>query len=221
MSIKRDFDVIREKDPAIKSWIEVFLYPGFWALFFHRGAHWLYKKRLFLIARIVSQFSRWITGIEIHPGATIGEGLFIDHGMGVVIGETCEIGNNVVIYQGVTLGGTGKEHGKRHPTIGNNVLIGSGVKVLGPFKVGDNAKIGAGSVVLNEIPPNCTAVGIPARAIKRGEDCNNYPSDCMDQVKLPDPVEMEICSLRCKVERLEKELSEITKKSNEKNFINQ
>lgn len=200
----RQIETIRKKDPAVKSKTEVFLYPCFWACLFHRVAHTLYKFKLFFAARLVSQISRFITGIEIHPGAKIGKGLFIDHGMGVVIGETCEIGDNVLIYQGVTLGGTGKETGKRHPTIGNNVMIGSGTKILGPFKVGDNSKIGAGSVVLKEVPPNCTVVGVPARVIKRAE--KDIPSDCLDQIKFPDPIEMEICALRVKLEKVEKQL---------------
>lgn len=205
MSIKQEIEVIKQKDPAIKSTVEVFLYPSFWALLFHRGAHWLYNKKFYFIARFISQLSRWLTGIEIHPGAVIGKGVFIDHGMGVVIGETCEIGDNVLIYQGVTLGGTGKDIGKRHPTIGNNVMIGSGVKILGPFKVGDNSKIGAGSVVLSEVPPNSTAVGIPARTNTRKKS-DFTPSDCLDQLKFPDPIEMEICALRCRIEELENQV---------------
>lgn len=205
MGLRNEIEVVKQKDPAIKSTIEVFLYPSFWALLFHRIAHKLYIRKIYFLARLISQFSRWITGIEIHPGAKIGKGVFIDHGMGVVIGETCEIGDNVLIYQGATLGGTGKDTGKRHPTIGNNVMIGSGVKILGPFKVGDNSKIGAGSVVLKEVPPNCTVVGIPARSVSRN-DFEYNPSESLDQLKFPDPVEMEICSLRCKVENLEKQL---------------
>lgn len=217
MGLRKQIATIKKKDPAIKSTAEVFLYPCFWAVSFHRIAHWLYRHKLYFVARFISQFSRLFTGIEIHPGAIIGEGLFIDHGMGVVIGETCEIGDNVLIYQGVTLGGTGKEHGKRHPTIGDNVMIGSGTKILGPFKVGDNVKVGAGSVVLNEIPPNCTVVGVPARIVKRHGDevPENNPSDCLDQIKLPDPVEMEICSLRVKVEKLEREIEFLIKNSKE------
>lgn len=204
----RQIETIRKKDPAVKSKAEAFLYPCFWACLFHRASHKFYNIKLFFIARFISQISRLITGIEIHPGAKIGKGLFIDHGMGVVIGETCEIGDNVLIYQGVTLGGTGKDTGKRHPTIGNNVMIGAGTKILGPFKVGDNSKIGAGSVVLKEVPPNCTVVGVPARVIKRREvsksDC---PSDCLDQIKFPDPIEMEICALRVKVKKIEEKLN--------------
>jgi len=208
MSIKKEIQIIKQKDVAIKSTFEVLLYPSFWALLSHRLAHKLYKARLFFIARFISQLSRLFTGIEIHPGAVIGEGLFIDHGMGVVIGETCEIGNNVLIYQGVTLGGTGKDVGKRHPTIGNNVMIGSGAKVLGPVKIGDNVRIGAGSVVLNDVPSNCTVVGVPGKAVNRKKAEIN-PSDCIDQIKLPDPVEMEICQLRCKIEELENEIENI------------
>lgn len=215
MGIRKQIATIKKKDPAIKSTAEVFLYPCFWAVLFHRAAHRFYKWKCFFIARLISQISRWFTGIEIHPGAVIGEGLFIDHGMGVVIGETCEIGDNVLIYQGVTLGGTGKENGKRHPTIGNNVMIGSGTKILGPFKVGDNSKIGAGSVVLKEVPPNCTVVGVPARIINRCENAETKPSDCLDQIKIPDPVEMEICALRCKVEKLEKQIQTLLDKDKE------
>lgn len=207
MGLRKEIQVIKRKDAAIKSTAEVFLYPSLWALSFHRAAHLLYKHNWFWIARFISQFSRWITGIEIHPGAEIGEGLFIDHGMGVVIGETCEIGDNVLIYQGVTLGGTGKETGKRHPTIGNNVMVGTGAKVLGPIKIGNNVKIGGGSVVLDDMPDNSTVVGIPARAVKRNDTKDSIsPSDCVDQAKLPDPVEMEICTLRCRLEKLEKQL---------------
>lgn len=208
--VDKQMETIKKKDPAVKSKAEVFLYPCFWACIFHKVSHRLYNMELYFPARLISQFSRFFTGIEIHPGAKIGTGLFIDHGMGVVIGETCEIGDNVLIYQGVTLGGTGKEHGKRHPTIGNNVMIGSGTKILGPFKVGDNAKIGAGSVVLNEVPSNCTAVGVPARVIKRHNKCykgEDTPSDCLDQIKFPDPIEMEICALRIKVEKMQKKLN--------------
>lgn len=208
--VDKQIDTIRKKDPAVKNKAEAFLYPCFWACIFHRAAHKFYKLKLYFIARSISQFSRLVTGIEIHPGAKIGKGLFIDHGMGVVIGETCEIGDNVLIYQGVTLGGTGKETGKRHPTIGNNVMIGAGTKILGPFKVGDNAKIGAGSVVLKEVPANCTAVGVPARVVNRHTSSINgdSPSDCLDQIKFPDPIEMEICALRVKMEKMEKSLKE-------------
>lgn len=205
MSIKSEIRTIKRKDPAIKSTLEVILYPSFWAIVSHRIAHKLYKIRLFFLARLISQFNRLLTGIEIHPGAKIGSDVMIDHGMGVVIGETCEIGNNVLIYQGVTLGGTGKDTGKRHPTIGNNVLIGAGAKVLGPIVIGDNVKIGSGSVVLRDVSSNSTVVGIPARSVARNTEI--VASDALDQIKLPDPVEMEICALRCKVEELEKKLN--------------
>ena len=165
---KEDIAVIMKRDPAARSFAEVLLcYPGFWALRFHSLAHALYKGNHKLTARLISQWGRSFTGIEIHPGATIGKGFFIDHGMGVVIGETTEIGDNVTIYQGATLGGTGKDTGKRHPTIGNNVVISSGAKILGPFRVGDNSKIGAGAVVLKEVPPGCTVVGVPGRIVKK------------------------------------------------------
>ena len=159
-TIREDINVVFERDPAAKSVIEVILcYPGFHAILLHRLAHGFYKLKLMLLARIISQINRFLTGIEIHPCAKIGKGLFIDHGMGVVIGETAEIGNNVTLYQGVTLGGTGKEKGKRHPTLGNNIVVGSGAKILGPVTIGDNSKIGAGAVVLRDIDPNSTVVG--------------------------------------------------------------
>ncbi|MBR5467702.1 MAG: serine O-acetyltransferase [Firmicutes bacterium] len=208
--LSEEIRVVKEKDPAIKSGIEVLLYSGFWANISHRIAHKLYKKKWFFLARFISQFSRLLTGIEIHPGATIGKGFFIDHGMGVVIGETCEIGDNVLIYQGVTLGGTGKETGKRHPTIGNNVLIGSGAKILGPIYVGDNVKIGSGSVVLKDVPANVTAVGVPAKWIVEKEPDNiaHHPADTLDQIAVPDVVEEEIVQLRERIEKLEALLKE-------------
>ena len=205
--VRKEVETVKRKDPAIKSSIEVILYSSFWAMISHKIAHRLYKMRLFFIARLISQISRWFTGIEIHPGATIGHGVFIDHGMGVVIGETCEIGDNVLIYQNVTLGGTGKDTGKRHPTLESNVMVGAGAKVLGPITIGHDSKIGAGSVVLKDIPPYSTAVGIPGRPVDR-KDCT-APSDTLDQIKLPDPVEMEICKLRVKIEKLENELEEL------------
>lgn len=206
--IKEQINVIKERDPAIKKSVEVFLYPSFYALLFHKIAHKCYRKEWFFIARLISQLGRGLTGIEIHPGATIGKGLFIDHGMGVVIGETCEIGDNVTIYHGVTLGGTGKDHGKRHPTIGNNVMISTGAKVLGPFKVGDNSRIAANAVVLQEVPEDSTVVGIPGRVVKvAGQRVN--PCQQLDQVKVPDPVQMEICKLRNTVETLEKKIAKI------------
>lgn len=208
MGIKSEIKVIKRKDPSIHSTLEVFLYPGFWAMINHRIAHRLYNKKHFFLSRLISQVSRFFTGIEIHPGAKIGKGVFIDHGMGVVIGETCEIGDNVIIYQGVTLGGTGKEVGKRHPTIKNNVLIGSGSKILGPILIGNNVKVGAGSVVLNDVSDDSTVVGIPAKAVERCKGCHDgvcteNPSDCLDQVILPDPIENEIDELRKRVYELE------------------
>lgn len=214
MKLISDFNTIRRKDPAIKSGIEVLLYSSFWALLMYRPAHVLYRWHLYFLARLISQLARLLTGIEIHPGATIGEGLFIDHGMGVVIGETCEIGNNVTIYQGVTLGGTGKDVGKRHPTVGSNVMIGSGAKVLGPIVIGDNSKIGAGSVVLKDVPEDSTVVGVPARAVKRSLMYES-PSENLDQLRLPDPVEMEICKLRVKIQQLESELKKIEENKDE------
>lgn len=200
---------IRERDPASRGLLEVFLYSGFWAVFFHRAAHALYKIKLLFLARLISQFSRLLTGIEIHPGATIGKGLFIDHGMGVVIGETCEIGDNVTIYQGVTLGGTGKDTGKRHPTIGSHVLIGSGAKILGPFKVGDNSRIGAGSVVLREVPENCTVVGVPGRIVNAGSGKKDV--DELDQVRMSDPVAAELDGLKERIAALEAQIRAIQK----------
>ncbi|MCJ7856594.1 serine O-acetyltransferase [Lachnospiraceae bacterium NSJ-143] len=208
--LKEEIKVIKQKDPAIKSSIEVLLYPCFWAVLNHRIAHRLYKKKKYFLARLISQLSRSLTGIEIHPGAKIGRGFFIDHGMGVVIGETCEIGNNVLLYQGVTLGGTGKDTGKRHPTIGNNVMIGSGAKVLGPIKVGNNVKIGSGSVVLKDVPDNVTAVGVPARWSNKYEKNSSmaHPSDTIDQLKVPDILQDEIDALKKKVDELEQKITD-------------
>ncbi len=205
MGFIEDIHNIKTRDPAMKSLVEVVLYPTFWALGFHRIAHGLYRMKLYFIARLISQFSRWITGIEIHPGAKIGRRFFIDHGMGVVIGETCEIGDDVIIYQGVTLGGTGKDTGKRHPTIGNHVLIGSGAKVLGGFTVGSNVRIGAGSVVLAEVPDDCTVVGIPARVIMRVE--SGLKDEILEQ-RFPDPVAMELCQVKTRLDELERILLE-------------
>lgn len=184
--IKDEITIIKQRDPAIKSNMEVFLYPSFKVLLRYRIAHKLYQKKHYFLARWISQRAVRKTGIEIHPGATIGKGLFIDHGNGVIIGETTIIGDNVTLYQGVTLGGTGKEQGKRHPTIEDNVMISAGAKVLGSFTVGRNSKIGAGSVVLSEVPPNSTVVGVPGRVVKR--DNMKVPTDDMDQIHLPDPV---------------------------------
>ena len=201
--LRSEIQAVKDKDPAARSTLEIFLcYPGFYALIFHRVSHWLWNHSLKLLARMNSNLARFITGIEIHPGATFGKRVFIDHGMGVVIGETTIIGDNCTIYQGVTLGGTGKEKGKRHPTLGNNVMVGSGAKVLGPFTVGDNSKIAAGAVVLNAVPPNSTAVGIPARIAKR--DGVNVTECDLDQVKIPDPVTQQLCTLSVHVAKLEK-----------------
>ena len=195
-----------EKDPAARNGLEVLIcYPGIWALIMHRPAHWLYRHKIKLLARIISQLTRWFTWIEIHPGASIGRRCFIDHGMAIIIGETTEIGDDVTIYQGVTLGGTGKDTGKRHPTIGNRVMISYGAKVLGPFKVGDDVKIGAGSVVLKEIPPGCTVVGIPGTIVKR----NGQSTQDLNQVDLPDPVAVEIECLRRRIVTLENRLREV------------
>ncbi|MCI7742451.1 MAG: serine O-acetyltransferase [Clostridiales bacterium] len=186
----------KARDPAARSTLEILLlYPGVKAVRAHRKAHWCYEHGLKFMARLISQRSRHRTGIEIHPGAKIGKRLVIDHGMGIVIGETAEIGNDCLIYHGVTLGGTGKDVGKRHPTIGNNVLIGTGAKVLGPFKVGDNSRIAANSVVLSEIPPNSTAVGVPARVVKVDGRKVNYVGD-VDQISVSDPVSSELAAIR-------------------------
>jgi serine O-acetyltransferase len=196
---------IQKKDPAAKSLVEVMLlYPGFHVLVFHRCSHWLYKHKRFFLARMISQWGRGFTGIEIHPGATIGPCLFIDHGMGIVIGETAEIGTNCTIYHQVTLGGTGKDTGKRHPTIGDNVLIGAGAKILGPVYIGDNARIASGSVVLTDIPDNATAAGVPAIVVrKNGEKAR--PSDDLNQQDVPDYLGQELKELRKRLEKLEKE----------------
>ncbi|MTV49503.1 serine O-acetyltransferase [Heliobacillus mobilis] len=209
--IRRDIQVVFERDPAVKSvWEVILCYPGFHAILIHRVAHWLYKKKWPVLARFISQVSRFVTGIEIHPGAKIGEGLFIDHGTGVVIGETAEVGDNVTIYQGVTLGGTGKEKGKRHPTIGNNVVVSSGAKVLGSMTIGDNVKIGAGSVVLKPVPPNCTVVGVPGRIVIRdGVNVKDRNPIDLDHNHLPDPVaEMLFCMQR-KISHLEERIAQL------------
>lgn len=197
---REEAEVIRDRDPAIKSKWEVLLYPSFWAIWKYRKAHKHYVKGHFFRARYISQKAARKTGIEIHPGAHIGTGLFIDHGHGVVIGETTIIGNNVTLYQGVTLGGTGKETGKRHPTIEDNVMISAGAKVLGSFTIGENSKIGAGSVVLDEVPPNSTVVGVPGRVVKQGNV--KIPRTDLDQVHLPDPVKNELEDIRRELEQL-------------------
>ena len=217
--IKEEIEVIRERDPAIHSSAEVLLYPSFKAILRYRLAHKLYLKKHYFLARWISQRTVRKTGIEIHPGATIGKGLFIDHGNGVIIGETAVVGDNVTLYQGVTLGGTGKEKGKRHPTIKDNVMVSAGAKVIGSFTVGENSKIGAGSVVVEEVPPNSTVVGIPGRVVKR--DNVRIPRIDLDQVHLPDPVMNELkqfkednLNLRKRVDELEKKL-EKGEKTNE------
>lgn len=212
--MNEQYKVIKERDPAIKSQYEVLLYPCFWAIYHYRKAHRLYEKGHFFRARRISQKSARKTGIEIHPGAKIGKGLFIDHGHGVVIGETTVIGDNVTIYQGVTLGGTGKERGKRHPTIQDNVMISAGAKVLGSFTIGENSKIGAGSVVLKEVPPNSTVVGVPGHVVKR--DNIRLPRMDLDQIHFPDPVEREIKQLHEENVQLRQELESIKKQRKER-----
>ncbi|WP_371365767.1 Serine acetyltransferase [Sporomusa rhizae] len=215
--IKKDIKVVFERDPAAKSVLEVLLcYPGLHAIWLHRISHYLFMRGWVLIPRMICYFNRILTGVDIHPGATIGEGLFIDHATGVVIGETCVIGNNVTLYQGVTLGGTGKEKGKRHPTVGNNVVVASGAKVLGSFTVGDNSKIGAGSVVLHEVPPNSTVVGIPGKVVWHDGKKVNRTDDGIDEIDLehddlPDPVaEMMLCMQR-NMQRMETRIGQLEK----------
>ena len=212
--LKEDINAVKARDPAARSSLEIFfLYPGLRAVRMHRRANFFYRHGHKFIARYISQKAVRKTGIEIHPAATIGKRLFIDHGTGVVIGETAVIGDDVTIYQGVTLGGTGHDTGKRHPTIGNGVLIGSGAKVLGPFKVGDNSRIAAGAVVLNEIPPDSTAVGVPARVVRQGgvKICES-----LDQVHIPDPVAQKICMLESKLYHMEKKLEKLSTSEEEK-----
>ena len=218
-NIKNEIKVIRERDPAIHSDMEVFLYPSFMVMMHYRIAHKLYTQGHYFLARWVSQRGVRKTGIEIHPGAQIGENFFIDHGNGVIIGETAIVGNNVTLYQGVTLGGTGKEHGKRHPTIGDNVMISAGAKVLGSFTIGENSKIGAGSVVLEAVPPNCTVVGVPGRIVKRNNQ--KLVREDMNQVDLPDPVNEDIKALQHansemtnRIIELERELKMLKKSEN-------
>ncbi len=211
--IKEEIRVIRERDPAIKSNMEVFLYPSFKVILNYRLAHRLFLKKHYFMARWISQRAARKTGIEIHPGATIGKGLFIDHGSGVIIGETAELGDNVTLYQGVTLGGTGKEQGKRHPTLKDNVMVSAGAKVLGSFTIGENSKIGAGSVVLNEVPPNCTVVGVPGRVVKMGN--LKIPRYDMDQVNLPDPVTSDISQLQKDYVRMKERISQLESKLKE------
>ena len=199
--LREDISTFKRRDPAARSALEIFfLYPGLKAIRMHRRANWCYRRRMFFLARWISQRAARKTGIEIHPAATIGRRFFIDHGTGVVIGETAVIGDDVMIYQGVTLGGTGKDTGKRHPTIGNNVMIGAGAKVLGPLVIGDNSRIAAGAVVLSDIPSNSTAVGVPAKVVRR----DGVRVDDLDQVHIPDPVAQEIARLETEIEKLKK-----------------
>jgi len=212
-NLRADIKAVKERDPAARNSFEIFLmYPSVCALFWHRIAHRLLKLKMKFLARLISQLTRFFTGIEIHPGAKIGKGVFIDHGMGVIIGETAEVGDGCTIYQGVTLGGTGKDVGKRHPTIGKNVMIGAGAKVLGPFTVGDNSKIAANAVVLHPVPPNCTCVGVPARVVKKD---NMKVYDNLDQTHIPDPVSQELCKLLHKIKNLEKELEKLKENKDE------
>ncbi|MBQ1207299.1 MAG: serine O-acetyltransferase [Lachnospiraceae bacterium] len=207
--VRDEIAIVRERDPAIKSSMEVLLYPSFKAMIYYRIAHRLYLKKHYFWARWISQKSVRKTGIEIHPGATIGKGLFIDHGAGVVIGETAILGDNVTLFQGVTLGGNGKEKGKRHPTLGDNVMVSAGAKILGSFTIGENSKIGAGSVVLQEVPPNATVVGVPGRIVKR--DNVKIPRMDMDQVTLPDPILNDITQLKRENLELKAELALLRK----------
>ena len=210
--IREDIRTVVEKDPAARNGLEVLIcYPGIWAQILHRPAHFLYNHNLKLLARIISQLARFFTGIEIHPGAKIGRRLFIDHGMGIVIGETTEIGDDCMLYQGDTLGGTGKDAGKRHPTLGNRVMVSSGAKVLGPFTVGDDAKIGSGAVVLKEVPAGCTVVGVPGRIVKGPRPMTEE----MDQVHLPDPVTREMEQLKKRIAKLEKMLNKYEERNGE------
>ncbi|NJM96316.1 MAG: serine O-acetyltransferase [Phormidesmis sp. RL_2_1] len=203
-ALAKDFLIIFDRDPAARNWLEVaFLYPGFQALVLHRFAHWLWNMGLPFIPRMISHFARALTGIEIHPGATIGSGVFIDHGMGVVIGETAIVGDSALIYQGVTLGGTGKESGKRHPTLGSNVVVGAGAKILGNIQIGNNVRIGAGSVVLREVPSECTVVGVPGRIVYRSGE----RVDPLEHGRLPDSEAMAIRALVDRIDALENELS--------------
>lgn len=206
--IKQDIDAVRERDPAARSSLETLLVSsGLHAILLHRPAYWLYQKGAFLSARLVSQAARFLTGIEIHPGAKIGRGVLIDHGMGVVIGETAEVGDNCTIYQGVTLGGTGKDKGKRHPTLGNNVTVGCGAKILGPFRVEDGAKVAANAVVLSPLPANCTAVGVPARVVRIA----GKKPEGLDHVHTPDPVAQQLCRLEIELNRLSNRVMELEK----------
>lgn len=225
-TLKEDIRAVKMRDPAARNGWEIFLcYPGFHAVRWHRRAHWLFTHHMKLLARFLASLNRFFTGVDIHPGAKIGKRLFIDHAAGVVIGETAEIGDDVTLYQGTTLGGTGKDTGKRHPTIGNHVVVAAGAKVLGPFKVGDYSKIGAGAVVLKEVPPYCTVVGVPGRIVRRrcpkGEEIGPacaHNAQCpygieqgaLDQIHLPDPVENELQALKGRVAALEQMIAQMT-----------
>lgn len=210
--LRHDFRIIFDRDPAARNWLEVlFCYPGFHALCLHRLAHWLYRRKIGLIPRLISHLGRFLSGIEIHPGAQIGKGVFIDHGMGVVIGETAIVGDYTLIYQGVTLGGTGKAEGKRHPTIGKNVVVGAGASVLGNIQIGDRVRVGAASVVLQDISSGCTVVGIPGHPISRGQDISLSP---LEHGKLPDLEATVICSLLQRVTQLEARLQNLNQNLN-------
>ena len=212
MGLIYDIKAIKERDPAARSGLEVFLlYPGLHAVMWHRLAHGLYKIKFFFLARFISQSVKFFTGIEIHPGATIGKGVFIDHGTGVVIGETAEVGDNCTIYQNSTLGGTGKESGKRHPTLEEHVMVGAGSKVLGPITIGAGSKIAAGAVVLNDVQPGSTCVGVPARTVRIG----GRKVEELDQIHVPDPVSMELCRLRAEIEKLKKQIDKPEDNENE------
>lgn len=209
--MNEDVAAFMERDPAARSATEIkLLYPGYKAIRMYRKAHWCWLKNMKFLARWISQRAARKTGIEIHPGATIGKRLVIDHGTGIVIGETAEIGDDCLLYQGVTLGGTGKQTGKRHPTIGNNVMISTGAKVLGPFKVGDGSRIAAGAVVLEEVPENCTVVGVPARIVRRDGQKVNRP---LDQIHIPDPVSQQLCAMQVEIDRLKNQLDLLSKEN--------
>ncbi len=213
--LKADVKAIRERDPAARNYVEIFLlYSGLHAIMLHRPAYFLYRHRCYFSARLLSQFARFLTGIEIHPGAKLGKGIFIDHGSGIVIGETAEVGDGCTLYQGVTLGGTGKDHGKRHPTLKENVLVGSGAKILGPFTIGENSKIAANAVVLKEIPPNSTAVGVPAKVVRQNGKKVKEAAE-LDQIHIPDPVAQELQALRAEIEKLRKEIRKTRKDEGE------
>lgn len=215
-TLREDIKTTKDRDPAAKNWLEIFLcYPGLHAIWSHRIAHWFYRRRLYTISRLISHIGRFFTGIEIHPGAKIGRRFFIDHGMGVVIGETTEIGDDVTLYQGVTLGGTGKEKEKRHPTIGNNVVISADATILGPIKIGDNARVGAGAVVVNNVPKNSTVVGIPGKVVKK--DGKKIPTIDLHHERIPDPVADTLSSLAHRLDKIEYRLAKFEEEILKKN----